>query len=200
MKVNQRKLGAILSYVVIILNMVIGLAYTPFLIRKLGQSEYGLYSIVYSVMLYLTVMDMGFGNAIVIYTARYINNGEKEKQDKLHGMFFVIYCIIGVIAAIIGIVLYNNVELIFNKSMTENEISEAKIMMLILTFNLALTFPFNIFGNIIIAHEKFVVSKLIKILQILLQPMIMIPLLLLNYKAIAMVVVLTITNLLCLIP
>ena len=87
---NQRKIGAILSYVVIALNMVVGLAYTPFLIRSLGQSEYGLYSIINTVISYLTVMDMGFGNSIIIYTARYINQGDKEKQDKLHGMFFVI--------------------------------------------------------------------------------------------------------------
>ena len=90
MKVNQRKIGAILSFLVIGLNIIIGISYTPFLIRMLGQAEYGLYSIIYNVMSYLTVMDMGFGNAIIIYTARYINQGDKEKQDKLHGMFFVI--------------------------------------------------------------------------------------------------------------
>ena len=53
MKSNQRKIGALLSYAVIALNMIVGLVYTPFLIRKLGQAEYGLYSIVYSVMNYL---------------------------------------------------------------------------------------------------------------------------------------------------
>lgn len=188
-----------MSYSVIVLNMIIGLIYTPFLIRKLGQSEYGLYSIVYSVMLYLTVMDMGFGNAIIIYTARYINQGLKDKQEKLHGMFFLIYCIIGVFAAIIGFVLYFNVNLLFGSSMTSKEISEAKIMMLILIFNIAITFPLSIFGNIIIAHEKFLVNKLIKILQILLQPLMMVPLLYMGYKAIAMVAVLTIANIICLL-
>lgn len=196
---NQRKIGAILSYVVIALNMVVGIAYTPFLIRMLGQSEYGLYSIIHSVILYLTVMDMGFGNAIIIYTSRYINQNDKEKQDKLHGMFFIIYCIIGVLAAIIGIILYFNVELLFGNAMTLGEISKAKIMMLILTFNLAITFPFSIFGNIIVAHEKFIISKIIKIVQILLQPMLMIPLLLFGYRAIAMVVVITVVNIICLL-
>ncbi len=60
MKINQRKIGAILSYLVITLNMIVGIAYTPFLIRKLGQSEYGLFSIIQSVISYLTVMDMGW--------------------------------------------------------------------------------------------------------------------------------------------
>lgn len=198
MQNNQRKIGVILSYAVIALNMIVGIVYTPFLIRMLGQSEYGLYSIIYSVMSYLTIMDMGFGNAIVIYTSRYINQGDKEKQDKLHGMFFTIYCVIGVIATIIGLILFFNVNNLFGSTMTETELSEAKVMMLILTFNLAITFPLSIFGNILTAHEKFIVSKVIKIIQILLQPMMMIPLLLLGYKAIAMVVVLTITNIICL--
>lgn len=199
MKINQLKLGAILSYAVIALNMIIGVAYTPILIRMLGQSEYGLYSIVYSVISYLTVMDMGFGNAIIIYTARYINQGNKEKQDKLHGMFFVIYCIIGVLAAVVGLILFFNVNLLFGNAMTDMEISRAKIMMLILTLNLAITFPLSIFGNIIIAHEKFVISKVVKIIQILLQPLLMIPLLFMGYKAIAMVSVLTIANIFCLL-
>ena len=199
MKVNQRKIGVILSYVVVALNMLVGVAYTPFLIRMLGQSEYGLYSIVYTVISYLTIMDMGFGNAIIIYTSRYINQGNKEKQDKLHGMFFFIYCIIGVIATFIGIVLYFNVDNIFGSTMTVEEISKARVMMLILTFNLAVTFPLSIFGNILTAHEEFVVSKVIKIINILLQPLMMIPLLFMGYKAIAMVVVLTIANIVCLL-
>ena len=198
MKSNEKKIGIELSYLIILLNMLIGITYTPFLLRMLGQSEYGLYSIVYSVISYLTIMDMGFGNAIVIYTTRYINQGNKEKQDKLHGMFMVIYCIIGIIAAILGIILYFNVNLLFGNSMTPTEISEAKTMMLILTFNLAVTFPLSIFGNIIVAHEKFIVSKIIKIIQIIMQPLLMIPLLFMGYKAIAMVIVITVVNIFCL--
>ena len=70
MKINQIKVGVILSYVVIALNMIIGIAYTPILTGSLGQSEYGLYSIVSSIISYLTILDFGFGNAIIIYTAK----------------------------------------------------------------------------------------------------------------------------------
>ena len=40
---------------------LIQLLYTPLLIRKLGQGEYGLYSLVYSIIGYLTILDLGFG-------------------------------------------------------------------------------------------------------------------------------------------
>lgn len=198
-KVNKLKAGAILSYIVILCNMIVGLLYTPFLIRQLGQSDYGLYSIVSSVIAYLTVLDLGFGNAIIVYTSRYLQRNNKEDESRLYGMFVIIYIIIGIIAALIGIALYFNVGLIFGNAMTPEEIFKARIMMIILTVNLAITFPLSIFGNILVAYEEFIINKLIKILNIILQPILMIPLLLMGYKSIAMVVILSVINVICLL-
>ena len=50
---NQLKAGAILSYLNIIINICVGLVYTPFMMRALGQSEYGLYALIGSVAAYL---------------------------------------------------------------------------------------------------------------------------------------------------
>jgi len=194
LKKNEIKLGAVLSYVVIALNMIIGLAYTPFLIRLLGQSEYGLYSLVSSIISYLTVLDLGFGNAIIVYTARYREKGEFEKEQKLHGMFLIIYSLLGILSIILGAILYFNINNMFSTTMTELEIETAKKLMIILTINLAVTFPFTIFSSIITAYEKFVFSKILNIIRIILNPIIMIPLLLLGYKSIALVVVITILN------
>ena len=43
MKVNQVRAGAVLSYVSIILSTVISFVYTPIMIGRLGDSEYGVY-------------------------------------------------------------------------------------------------------------------------------------------------------------
>ncbi len=194
MKVNQRKLGAILSYVVIALNMIIGLAYTPFLIRQLGQSEYGLYSLVSSIISYLTILDFGFGNAIIVYTARYREKGETEKEKKLHGMFLIIYSIIGLLSVILGIILYFNIDTFFSNTMTDSELITARKLMAILTINLGITFPFTIFSSIITAYEKFIFAKVLNIIRIILNPIIMFPLLFLGYKSVALVTVTTILN------
>ena len=71
MAVNQLKAGAALNYVVLGLSNLVGLLYTPYMLRMMGQSEYGLYSLVASVIAYLTIMDFGFGNAIIRYTAKF---------------------------------------------------------------------------------------------------------------------------------
>ena len=191
---NQRKIGAFLSYVSIIVSTLVQLLYTPFLIQNLGQSEYGLYSLVSSIIGYLTVLDLGFGNAIIVYTAKYRTQKKFAEEQKLHGMFFMIFCIIGLVAGMLGLILYANVSNIFGSTMTDPEIEKAKIMMLILSFNLAITFPFSIYSSIISAYERFTFQKIMSILNTLLKPLIMIPLLLLGYKSIAMVIVLTIIN------
>ena len=191
---KQRKLGAMLSYVSIIASTLVQLIYTPFLISKLGQSEYGLYSLMNSIIGYLTVLDLGFGNAIIVYTSRYRAQGKVDEEKRLHGMFKVVFSIIGCIAAAIGIILFFNVNTMFGSTMTTTELSEAKTMMLILAFNLFITFQFSIYSSIISAYEKFTYQKIMSIINTLLKPLLMIPLLLLGYKAIAMTIVLTVVN------
>ena len=199
MPVNQLKAGVVLNYVVIILNTVVGLLYTPYMLRMMGQSEYGLYSLVASVIAYLTVLDLGFGNAIVRYTAKFRAEKKTEEQYEMFGMFFLLYLVIGIIAFGIGLGLYFNVGTLFGNTMTAVELDRARIMLLLLVANLAFTFPLSIWGSIIQAYEDFVFQKSLNIFRILLNTAVMICLLHFGYKAVAMVVVQTIFNVLTLV-
>ena len=199
MPVNQLKAGVVLNYVVIILNTVVGLLYTPYMLRMMGQSEYGLYSLVASVIAYLTVLDLGFGNAIVRYTAKFRAEKKTEEQYEMFGMFFLLYLVIGIIAFGIGLGLYFNVGTLFGDTMTAVELGCARIMMLLLVANLAFTFPMSIWGSIIQAYEDFVFQKSLNIFRIILNTAVMICLLHFGYKAVAMVVVQTIFNVLTLV-
>lgn len=196
---NQIKAGAVLNYVIIVLNTLVGLAYTPYMLRCLGQNEYGLYSLVASIIAYLTILDFGFGNAIIRYTAKFRTEGKKQEQWEMFGMFLIVYFIIGIIAIGIGLTLYFNVDMLFSRTMTTDDLRQAQVMMLLLTFNLAFTFPLSIFGAIITAYENFVFQRIINILRIVLSTGVLILVLSMGFKAIALVVVQTIFNLLTLI-
>ena len=67
-----------------------------------------------------------------------------------------------------------------------------------MVFNLAITFPFSLFGSIITAYEQFVFQKVIAIVRVILNTATMVVLLNIGYKAVAMVVVSTIFNVLTL--
>lgn len=196
---DQLKAGAALNYVLILVNSLVGLLYTPYMLRMLGQSEYGLYSLVASVISYLTVLDLGLGNAVIRYTAKFRAEGKEEKQYEMFGMIFILYLIIGVIALIAGAVLYFNVDALFGSTMTIAELGKARIMMVILVFNLAFTFPMSIFGSIITAYEHFIFPKTVNIIRVILNTIVMVCLLKMGYKAIAMVIVQTLFNVLTLL-
>jgi O-antigen/teichoic acid export membrane protein len=70
-KLNQLKAGAALSYILMGLGYVISIAYTPIMLRLLGQSEYGLYNLVSSVVSYLGLLSFGFGSVYMRHYLRY---------------------------------------------------------------------------------------------------------------------------------
>ncbi len=196
---NQLKAGVVLNYIVLGLNGLVGLLYTPYMLRMMGQSEYGLYALAASIIAYLTIMDFGFGNAIIRYTAKFRAEGKTEEQYAMFGMFALLYTLIGVVALIGGIILCVHIETLFGATMSAFELSRARTILAIMTFNLAISFPLGIFGSIITAYENFVFQKSLGILRILLNTAVMVCLLHLGYKAVAMVVVQTVFNLLTLL-
>lgn len=193
------KKGAILSYLSMFITILIALLYTPIMIRLLGQAEYGLYAMIGSVAAYFNILDLGLGNAIVRYTSRNRAIGDKKKESKLNGMFLILYSIIGVITIVAGIVFYNIIDNIFATGLSVVELEKAKIMVIILTINFALSFPLAVFGSIMQAYEKFVIVKTIEIVRSLATPIITLPLLFLGHGSIAMVVIMSFVNISCLL-
>lgn len=195
---NQRRWGAVLSYVNIILTVVVGLLYTPLMLRLLGQSEYGLYSLIGSVVGYLSVLDMGLGNTLVRYTAKNRVDGTTQREAEMNGLFLMMYSVIGIITFIVGAGIYVNMDLLFGETLDAGEMQRARIMMVLLIFNFALSFPFSIFASILQAYEKFIFLRVSNILRVVLNPLLVLPFLYWGYGSVMMVVVSTLLNFACL--
>lgn len=194
MKVNQLKAGAALSYISMGLGYLVSIIYTPIMLRLLGQSEYGLYNLVASVVAYLGVLNFGFGSAYMRYYSRYKIQDDREKIATLNGMFLIIFSFIGLIAVIAGTMLAMNTEAIFGSELTVTELSRAKILMMILVINLAISFPNIVFTSHITANEKFVFHKLVQMIKIVANPFVVLPLLILGYGSVGMVIATTFLN------
>ena len=193
---NQRKLGAVLSYVYILVNTLMTFIYTPFLIRYLGKSEYGLYTISLSIMSYLSMLDLGFGNALVRYISKFKALKNKEEESKINGLFLIFYLIVGVITLLIGLILYKNIGLLFGNKFTVNELHSIKIIITILIINIAISFPLSVFGSYVIASEKFAFQKILLIIKAILYPICLLYLLFNGTNAIMVVLLISIFNLL----
>lgn len=194
MKINQLKAGVILSYVSEAITVLIGLIYTPIMLRLLGQSEYGLYQLASSVIAYLGLLSLGFGSSYVRYYSRYKVKNDTQGIAKLNGMFMTIFIAIGIICVLAGSVLVANIETMFKNSLTADEVGTAKVLMMLMVFNLAISFPGSVFSSYVTANEQYIFQRVVNILKSLLNPFLTLPLLLMGYKSIGVVVVQTILS------
>lgn len=189
MKRNQLKIGSMLSYVQTALGIIISLIYTPTMIRLLGQSEYGLYNTVASTISMLSLLSLGFNSGYVRYYSIYRKNNQKESISKLNGLFLIIFLIIGLVCFICGLFLSFHLNLVFDEGLTASEYGTARILTLLLTISLAVSFPMSVFQNIISAHEQFIFLKLLGMINTIIGPALTLPLLFAGYRSIAMVAV-----------
>lgn len=192
---SQLKKGALLSYLNIILSNVIGLFLTPFVIRMLGDSEYGLYLLIGSFVAYLSLLDLGLNNTIIRFVAKYKAKNDTKGEKAFLGTTFLIYLGISIFLALLGYIIYLNLENIFGLSLSIEEMEKAKIMFLILVLNLIFKIPGGSFEAICNAYEHFVFPRLILIVRYISRAVCIIAVLYFGGGAISLVVIDTILNL-----
>ena len=186
---NQIKAGVVLSYISTAITIAIQLVYMPVMIRLLGKSEYGLYSLVSSVVSYLSLFSLGFTGAYLRFFAKFYEN--RKKLASLNGMFLSLFNLLALIAAICGIVLSFFPEQIFGSKLSDAELSKARILMVILVLNISISLISGIFDAIIGAYEQFIFQRIAGLIATIVNPFICLPLLLMGYGSVMLVVVTT---------
>ena len=143
MKQNQVKWGAVLSYILIIINTLYGLFLTPYILGQLGEAEYGVYKTISSFTSALMVLDIGIGGTMMRYIARFRADNEDEKIPNYIAMSFIQAAIICGIVAVISGGLFFFLDTIYSNGLTSAELVRAKQLYIFL----ALGVIFHIFEN-----------------------------------------------------
>lgn len=191
---NQLKAGVVLSYVALLVNSIISLIYTPIMLKILGQSEYGIYSLATSMTAYVSILNFGLGNAVIRYTAKYRATKEKEECCNLYGTFCLMYGVLGITALAIGVMLTFNTDRIFSNSLSVDEINKLTILMAVMVINISIGIGSGFFSAVILAYEKFIFQKVVNIIGSIINPIVMLPILMMGYGSIALTLITTIIN------
>lgn len=194
MQKSNMKLATIVSYISLLAGTFLSLIYTPFMLSTLGSAEYGLFSLVNTIIAYIYLLDMGLGNAVIRYNSKYIAQNKQSKLAGLNGMFLSLYTVITVIAIGIGIIILGNMDVIFGKGLTGSEIQQLQLMFFIALINFAFALPLSIFNGIIMANEKYVFTKVFALVRTILNPLVMVAVLLYGYGAVGMLVASSVFN------
>ena len=158
---KQIKVGAMLSYLAIAVNIIAGLVYTPWMIDKIGQSQYGLYTLANS-LITLFLVDFGLSSATAKYLSRHNADGDREGAEKTLGAIYKLYLLVDAVILIILTVIFFLIDQIYVK-LTPTELEQFKVVYVISAIFSVVNFPFVTFNGILTAYEKFIPLKLIDI-------------------------------------
>lgn len=187
-KVNELKVGSIITYINLIISTIIPLLYTPVMLRILGQEEYGLYSLSNSVISYLTLLNLGFGTAIIRFISKFRIEGDHDKIEGVTGLILSIYGIIAIIVCIVGFLLTKGTGLFFGTGLTVNEIQRLKILMVIMTVSTAISFPVSVLSSVSVAYEN-IFSKMVDMIATIATPILNLIVLFLGYASIGLAMI-----------
>lgn len=184
---NQIKLGAIISYVSIGINILFGLIYTPWMIHSIGKENFGLYTLAMSVISFF-VFDFGLSMAVQRFVARYLAEGKPEKANNCLGLVAKLYMWLDVALLILLTIVYFFIPLIY-KELTHNEIEKFKVVYCVAALFSVISFPFIPLNGVLNANEKFVQLKSCDLIHKFLVVGLMSACLLLGYGLYALVTV-----------
>ncbi len=160
---KQIKYGAIISYVAIFFNIAAGLIYTPWMVRQIGVSDYGLYTLIGAFLSYFLI-DFGLSQSIARFIAKFKAEDNQEKINNLLGITTRIYLLIDFVIVIVLIAVFFLLPNIFGK-FTVEELEKFKVIYIIAGFFSVMSFPLMPVNGALIAYERFIVLKLSDLLQ-----------------------------------
>ena len=193
----SRRVGVVMSYVAMIFEILSTLLITPLIIRTLGQAEYGVYKLTAAIAAYLFLLDLGVGNSVIRYMAKFRAINDREQSRKFFGIATIYYFIIAMIVLIVGAVLVYFFPMMFAKGLSESEIALGESLLVLIIINCAITLGTTAFSIVIMAYERFAVQKGSLIVQVVLRMGLTVVALRLGYGSVGIVCIQLGTTILC---
>lgn len=174
MQINNRNIGIILSYTSTFLNMICGLFLSSFLLRSLGDWEYGLYQTISSFVNYLVVFQFGIGGVLCrnLLVAQKSNDSDAAKKNTATIWYISIF--LSVLISVVGILFCKSLPLIYVDNIPDVQMKYAQKLFLILLCYLVISFLSQTVSGVFLGNENYLTENLISILRILLRTVLLV--------------------------
>lgn len=160
---SQIKIGTILGYVAFAISILSGLFLTPFIIKTIGNSAYGIYTLSNSIIA-LFLLDFGLSTTTNVFLSKYKANNNKKQAEKFLNTVFKVYLIIALAILLVFIVAYFLVDYIY-PGLSTSEKADLKVCLLITGLFSVISFPFTPFTGVLNADERYIFLKSVEILD-----------------------------------
>lgn len=161
-KLSQLKIGALISYFTMGFSIFAGLVYTPWMVSKIGQADYGLYTLANS-LIAIFMLDFGLSSAVSRFVSKYRAEGRTQDVNDILGIVYKLFIIIDLFILVVLFSVYFFIGDIY-KELTPGELEKFRTLYIIVACYQIISFPFMPLTGILNAHEKFIQLKLCSLL------------------------------------
>lgn len=159
---SKVKINSLFNNLQFIVFIIVGIINAPYILRKLGLVDYGIWVFIMSILSYSSVLYLGFGQSIIKYTSEYTAKKDYNSANTVLGTVFTFYSFIGAIAFTIGCtiayLLPNLIDIPVGKE------TQYQFAMVIVSFQISFLFPASVFGGILMAKQKYVYTSSARII------------------------------------
>ena len=196
---SEARKGAIYNYLNLLLIIVTGAVLTPYVIRSLGASQYGLYTLMGGILPYMTLLDLGLSRTITRFVSYYRVHNDEEGQAQFMTTAAHIYGAVVLLLLSIGAIIYYHVDAIWGQHFTASELNDVRQMLLIIILAQAIIVPGNAFTSICYGCGYFAFPRAVQPIKYIVRTICIVALLMCGYKAVALIALEAVLNVLIVI-
>lgn len=130
---------------------------SPIIVRSLGNSAYGVWSLLVSVVGYLGLLDFGVRGAVTRYVAHHHAVGDSEGSSLIVSAGMVLFVFLGFVAILLSGVVAYFMPVLFN--VPEALVGDSQLVLVVGGLTVAATLVGAVFGGIVTGLERFDVSS-----------------------------------------
>jgi O-antigen/teichoic acid export membrane protein len=149
------------------INVLLGLALSPFILHRLGDTAFGIWVLILSITGYYGLFDLGIGSSVIRFVSKYTATGEHEELAKIINTSLFTYSCIGVVSMLVTVVVASQINRMFH--VPPEFLSTARWLLLMVGAAVALGFPFGIFGGFLEGLQRFYILNWTNIVSNLLR-------------------------------
>jgi O-antigen/teichoic acid export membrane protein len=142
------------NYLSAVVVVAVGFLVTPILTHQLGIVRFGVWALVGSLIPFLELLELGFANATVAFVGRHLELNEDDKVGATLNTSFLCLSVLGLIA-FAGVVVFAVFLPDIITSIPKGLVGQARFLVLLLAFDMALSIPMDTFGGALCALQRF---------------------------------------------
>src|SRR5260370_1582935 len=139
--------NAIANWVGFAAQLIVAFFTSPLLVHGLGVPRYGIWSLVESILAYLMLFDLGVAASVVRYVARFEASGDQDRLNRIFSTSLCIFAAAGLMVAAFALGLASIGATLVK--VPAELVHEARWMLVLLGFNLAVGLPLNVFPSLL---------------------------------------------------